>query len=121
MLPLFTEFLVDKKATGKYYGGYFSDDFKSYSPEKGAHKELSVLSKFALSSLVRSKINSLAATMHGIYPMATADDDFLFCVFPIAYASMAVNELAEEIADSQKGIAVSASLKRDLQHVLGEI
>ena len=121
MLPLFTEFLVDKKATGKYYGGYFSDDFKSYSPEKGAHKELSVLSKFALSSLVRSKINSLAATMHGIYPMATADDDFLFCVFPIAYASMAVNELAEEIADSQKGITVSASLKRDLQHVLGEI
>ena len=121
MLPLFTEFLVDKKATGKYYGGYFSDDFKSYSPEKGAHKELSVLSKFALSSLVRSKINSVAATMHGIYSLATADDDFLFCVFPIAYASMAVNELAEEIADSQKGIAVSASLKRDLQHVLGEI
>ena len=121
MLPMFTEFLVDKKATGKYYGGYFSDDFKSYSPEKGTHKELSVLSKFALSSLVRSKINSVAATMHGIYSLATADDDFLFCVFPIAYASMAVNELAEEIADSQKGIAVSASLKRDLQYVLGEI
>lgn len=34
---------------------------------------------------------------------------------------MSVNELAEEIADSQKGIAVSASLKRDLQYVLGEI
>ena len=121
MLPMFTEFLVDKKATGKYYGGYFSDDFKSYSPEKGAHKELSVLSKFALSSLVRSKISSVAATMHGIYPHATADDDFLFCVFPIAYASMAVNELTEVIADSQKGIAISASLKRDLQYVLGEI
>ena len=121
MLPMFTEFLVDKKATGKYYGGYFSDDFKSYSPEKGTHKELSVLSKFALSSLVRSKISSVAATMHGIYPLATADDDFLFCVFPIAYASMAVNELTEVIADSQKGIAISASLKRDLQYVLGEI
>ena len=121
MLPMFTEFLVDKKATGKYYGGYFSDDFKSYSPEKGTHKELSVLSKFALSSLVRSKISSVAATMHGIYPHATADDDFLFCVFPIAYASMAVNELTEVIADSQKGIAISASLKRDLQYVLGEI
>ena len=59
--------------------------------------------------------------MHGIHPIATADNDFLFCVFPIAYASMAVNELVEEIADSQKGIAISSSLKRDLQHVLGEI
>ena len=70
---------------------------------------------------MRSKISSVAATMHGIYPLATADDDFLFCVFPIAYASMAINELTEVIADSQKGITISASLKRDLQYVLGEI
>lgn len=120
MLPLFTEFLVDKKATGKYYGGYFSGDFEHYSAGKGARKELTVLSKFALSSLVRSKINSLVAIMHNIYPYATADDDFLFFVFPIAYASMAINELIEAVADPQKDIAISAKLKRDLQHVLGE-
>ena len=120
MLPLFTELLVEKKATGKYYGGYFSDDFKSYSAEEDAHKELTALSKFALSSLVRSKINSLVATMHSIYPSVTTDDDFLFCIFPIAYASMAMNELAEVIKDPQKGIAISADLKRNLQYVLGD-
>ena len=120
MLPLFTEFLVKEKATGKYHGGYSSDDFKPYSEEKGAHKELPVLSKFGLSPLVRSKINSLMATMHNIYPSATTDDDFLFCIFPIAYASMAIAELAEAVADPQKGIVVSKNLKRDLQHVLGE-
>ena len=120
MLPLFTEFLVDKKATGKYYGGYFSDDFKPYSAGKAACKELTGLSKFALSSLVSNKINSLVATMHGIYPSATADDDFLFFVFQIAYASMKMNELAEAVADTQKGIAISANLKRNLQYALGE-
>lgn len=120
MLPLFTEFLVKEKATGKYHGGYFSDDFKPYSAEKGARKELPVLSKFGLSSLVRSKINSLMATMHNIYPSATTDDDFLFCIFPIAYASMAMDELTEAVVDPQKGIVVSKNLKRDLQHVLGE-
>lgn len=120
MLPLFTEFLVDKKATGKYYGGYFSEDFKPYSAEKGARKELTVLSKFGLSSLVRRKINSLMATMHNIYPSTTTDDDFLFFIFPIAYASMAINELAAVITDTQKSIEISANLKRDLQHVLGE-
>lgn len=120
VLPLFTEFLVDKKATGKYFGGYFSDDFKTYSTEKGARKELTVLSKFALSSLVRSKINSMMMTMHDIYHTATADDDFLFYIFPIAYASMEINKLVEVIADPQQGITISASLKRDLQHVLGE-
>lgn len=121
MLPLFTEFLVDKKATGKYYGGYFSDDFKSYSTEKGTRRKLAVLSRFALSPLVRNRINSLVSTMHDIYPTTSTDDDFLFCIFPITYASMAINELAETIADPQKGIAISANLKRDLQYVLGEI
>lgn len=121
MLPLFTEFFVDKKATGKYVGGYFADDFKPYSASKGTYKELRVLSKFTLSSLVKSRINSLIATMHGIYSAATTDEDFLYAVMPIAYASLEMNELTEAIADPQKGIAISADLKRDLQYVLGEI
>ena len=120
MLPLFTEFLVDKKATGKYYGGYFSDDFKPYSAKKGMRKEIASLSKFTPSTFIRSQINSLVTTMHNIYSSATADDDFLFCIFPIAYASMAINELVEAIADPQKSIEISANLKRDLQYVLGE-
>ena len=121
MLPLFTEFFVDKKATGNYYGGYFADDFKAYSASKGAQKELRALSKFTLSPFVRNRIDSLVATMHDIHSAATADEEFLFAVLPIAYASLAMNELTEMMADSQKGIAISASLKRDLQYILGEI
>lgn len=120
MLPLFTEFLVDKKATGKYYGGYFSDDFKPYTAGKGTRKELPTLSKFALSSLVRGKINNLMATMHNIYPSTSTDDDFSFLVFPIAYASMNIDKLTEEITDPQNNIKISANLKRDLQCMLGE-
>ena len=119
-MPLFTEFLVDKNATGKYYGGYFSEDFKPYLAGKGTRKELTILSKLGLSSLVRCKINSLMAAMHNIYPSTTTDDDFLFFIFPISYALMAINELVAAIADPQNSIEISANLKRDLQHVLGE-
>ena len=121
MLPLFTEFFVDKKAAGKYYGGYFADDFKPYSASKGARKELKALSKFRMNSLVRNQINSLVATMHGIYSATTADDEFLLAVLPIAYASSEINELTETIADPQKGIAISENLKRDLQYALGGV
>lgn len=121
MLPLFTEFFVDRKATGKYYGGYFADDFTPCSVSKGAHKELRILSKFMLNPLVRNRISNLVATMHCIYPAVTADDEFLFAILPIAYASLAINELTEVIDDPQKGIAISASLRRDLQYVLGEV
>lgn len=121
MLPLFSEFFVNQKATGKYYGGYFADDFKTYSASKGAYKELRILSKFALSPLVRNQINGLVTTMHDIYSATTTDEEFLFAILPIAYASLSINELTEAIADPQKGIAISANLKRDLQYVLGEI
>ena len=120
MLPLFTDPFVDKKATGKYYGGYFAKDFKPYSAEKGAHKELKVLSKFSLSPLVTSQINRLVTIMHDIYPTASLDDDFLFLVFPVAYASMKINELMEALADPHNNIEISANLKCELRHVLGE-
>ena len=96
MLPLFTELLVDQPANGQY-------------------------SELAPSLLVKNRIECLAATMHKICPNATADDDFMFCLLPIAYASMAVNKLAEKMADPQRGIVISKNLKDDLKFVLGEL
>lgn len=127
MLPLFTEFFVDAVASGKYYGGYFAEDFQGYTAPKNAYKDtkdtrkdLKVLSKFRIGSLVKSRINRLVATIHDIHPTLTEDEKFLFAVLPIAYASLAINELAEAIDDPQKGIVISDNLKRDLRYVLGE-
>lgn len=121
MLPLFTEPIVDRKATGKYCGGYFADDFHDFSASKGERKVPKALSKLALSPLVKNRIASLEATMRAIYSAMTTDDEFLFSVFPIAYASLSMSELTDAISDSQKGITISANLKRELQFVLGEL
>lgn len=118
--PLFTEFIVEKKATGQYYGGYFAEDFKAYSASKGTCRELRILSRLRLSALVRNRISRIVATMHGICSTITADEEFVLAVLPIAYASLEMNELREAIADPQRGIAISEGLKRDLQYVLGE-
>lgn len=127
MLPLFTEFFVDTVASGKYYGGYFAEDFQNYAVPKNAHqdsrdtrKDLKVLAKLKIGSLIKNRINRLVATMHDIHPTLTEDEKFLFAVLPIAYASLSINELAEAIDDPQKGIAISDDLKRDLRYVLGE-
>ena len=121
MLPLFTDFIVDKKATGEYGGGYFAKDFKIYSESKCTCKDLRALSKLKISSLIRNQVNRLVTTIHGIYPEITTDEEFLFSILPIAYASLETNELAEMIAASQKGFEISESLKRELQYILGEI
>ena len=124
MLPLFTEFLVNQPARGEYLGGYLADELKEDIKKRLAtesSKQLPILSEFVPSQLVRTRINRLAAMMHNLCPNAKADDDFMFCVFPIAYASMAVNKLAEKMADPQRGIVISKNLKDDLKFVLGEL
>lgn len=119
MLPLFTEFFVNKKATGVYYGGYFSENFKPYKPDENISMDIKSLSTLRLNYLVRNKINSLLATMHKIHSMSTTDDDFLFAVLPIAYASLKMDELIEIVNDPQKGMKISANLRRNLKYLLG--
>ncbi len=121
MLPLFTEFFVDKRATGQYYGGYFANGFEKYSAPKEKHRDQNIFSEFALSALVRKQLSNLLATMHGIYSDTTKDDEFLFAVLPIAYALLETNRLNEMIGDLQKDIAISADLRRSLQYILGDI
>lgn len=121
MLPLFTEFFVDRKASGKYYGGYFADDFEKYSEQYGSQKNLKTLSQFALSTLVSNNINKLVNIMHKIYPSINSDDEFLFAVLPIAYATMSMNKLNSIVSEPQKGITISAKLKRELEYLLGDI
>lgn len=124
MLPLFTEFLVNQPARGEYLGGYLADELKEDIKKRLAtesSKQLPILSELVPSPLVRTRINRLAAMMHDICPNAKADDDFMFCVLPISYASMAVNKLTEKMADLQRGIVISKNLKGDLKFVLGDL
>lgn len=121
MLPLFTEFFVDKPAEGKYYGGYLDAGLADYTAPKSAGKDLRVLPKFPLSPLVRNRIRKLTSTMRSIYPAIKEDDEFLLTILPIAHALQATDKLSEILADSQQGISISPELKRDLRYVLGDI
>ena len=120
MLPFFTELFVDNRASGMYFGGYFTDDFSTDFVKKVEHRELKFLSKITLSSLVRKQINRLVDTVHCISPREIKTEEvFWFAILPIAYAILETNELME-VVDQQKEEIISASLKRDLRNVLGE-
>ena len=59
--------------------------------------------------------------MYDIYPDMTEDDEFLFTVLPIFYASMKIDEIRDMINDSGDSIKISANLKRTIQNILGDI
>ena len=56
--------------------------------------------------------------MHDLYDKTTGDDEFLFAVLPIAFASLQMSEITEAISDQHQGITISANLRRDLKHIL---
>lgn len=118
MLPLFTEFFIDKKASGRYEGGYFAKDFITYSVPKKNDKDIKVLKKFTMSAFVRNKINKLVTIMYDIYPETTSDDEFLFAVLPIAFAMLKMPELIDSINESKQENPISVNLRHDLRYLL---
>lgn len=125
MTPLFTEFFIDQKATGKYFSGGFADDFEGYVAPKEIRQKVREKSKlfsfFNMNALIKNRISLLVATMHSIDAATITDDDFLFAVLPFAYATMDFDALDKVISDPQNGIMISENLRRDLKHILGEI
>ncbi|MCD7732189.1 MAG: hypothetical protein LUH56_01945 [Oscillospiraceae bacterium] len=113
MLPLFTEFFVDRKATGKYDGGYFADGFANDVP-KESKKTLRLPDRCAVSALVKNSLNAILSTMHDIDSQIKTDDDFMLSVLQIAYATLEPSEVAEIISAS----SISFSLTHDLQYLL---
>lgn len=106
MLPLFTEFFVDKKPSGKYYSGRLSEDLQCCTIAGKSPAELRALAKFPLSALVKKQISSVVSTMHSACPKATADDDFMFAILPIAYATLSLNRLSEMAADTHGSLGI---------------
>lgn len=121
MLPLFTEFFVDKNASGNYHGGYFADNFKAYSAPNSQKQMLKAISLMPLSLFVKNKISGLVSTMQDICPLTTEDDKFLFAIIPIAYATLELDKLMESVSDPQNGLAISSNLKHELKYLLGDI
>ena len=129
MLPLFTEFFVDKKATGGYYGSYFAADFTKYKSPSASSKKSSMLvqspaghfiKQFPVSPLIKNQISHLLDTMHGIDAETTVDDDFLFAILPLAYTLQKIDILTTAITNPQDKISISSGLKRELQYLLGD-
>ncbi|MCD8345414.1 MAG: hypothetical protein LUC38_05580 [Oscillospiraceae bacterium] len=116
MLPLFTEFFADRKATGKYNGGYFADDFENFEDDssKKPRNILKLPAECAVSALIKNSLNTILSTMHEMDSQINSDDDFMFSVLQIAYATLEPSEVAEIISAS----SISFSLTHDLQYLL---
>jgi hypothetical protein len=125
MLPIFTEFVVNQKGNvNSIIGGQISDTYnykiadKPLSRKKS--KQVEVLSNLEISQFIQNNIRDLATTMYCMRPDDSIDREFFFTVFPISYALLSRDELAELITDPENDIRFSEQMKLNIKHILGE-
>lgn len=115
MLPLFTEFFIDKRATGGYRGGRFAENFKN-NRDNESERKIQIPKDLAISPLIRGNIECLHDIMCRIYDAIKSDDEFIFLLLPIAYVTMDTNILREKV---EKDGHISEDTKNRLMFVLG--
>ena len=115
LLPVFTEFFVDKTAGKKYEGGSFADGFKVYSSSgKGKHS-FKFLSQMPMSMITKSRFKDMLTVVYDIYPELTTDGEFLLGALQYSYATLNTSHAISDICNS-----LSADFVRDLKSFLGE-
>lgn len=122
VLPLFTEYLVDKKATGNYIGGYFSDQFKTVDPGPKNNRTFShrLLSKLDLSPYIRNRAENIVQIIRTLDPDLNEEMQFVLGVLPIAYATQSIKPLVRAMNEQAGGVILSRQIRKDLAYILGE-
>lgn len=121
ILPLFTEFFIDKPASGEYSGGFFDKGFKEYRQENTSKKEVKSLSGLTMTMITRNNIQKVIAVMHDLFPEASNDNDFMFAALQYAYAVMEINQLMEKNSPQNSSSFISSDLRHDLIAILGDL
>lgn len=118
IIPIFTELFVDKPAKKEYVGGYYCEDFESYTPSDNVHNSNKFIKNLPASALTKSNLSNIWNIMKSIYPEANNDDLFLFGAFQYLYATMNYHEYANNISNN---LGISKELKKHIEYLTGEL
>lgn len=122
MVPLLTEFFVDKIPGGNFVGGYMSKDFTHYTPMKIKPWHDKLLNAIKAGPFAKRLLQQVLTDMHEIEQVDNADYDCIFAFIPYAYACGKTSILKEELlGHPQKEIIVSSDVISFINTYFGEL
>lgn len=121
VLPLFTEFFIEKPSTGSFIGGIQKEDFHSYKVTETKKEQLPELCKtIGINAIARYRIQNLLSAMSGMLGKEDTESALVFSFADYAYATMQTGKLAEWLSDNADDLGLSASVKEKILLMLGE-
>lgn len=121
MLPIFTEFLVDRPSTGRFWGGKCTDaykDFQLIKPDKSYER---LMIKMRIPLILRNKIQIVLSNMHAMISDKDTDFDVLFALLPYAMSTMQTSIIMDSIQNKgSQEVSISGELKGYLCSLYGD-
>lgn len=122
MVPLLTEFFVDKIPGRNFVGGYMSKDFTHYTPMKIKPWHDKLLNAIKAGPFAKRLLQQVLTDMHEIEQVDNADYDCIFALIPYAYTCEKTSILKEELlGHPQKEIILSYDVISFINTYFGEL
>lgn len=119
-LPVLTELLVDKKPTGKFVGGYFSESFVPYKSGDSKSVQYHAIKTLQLGMLAKNRLQRILTDMHCLLENESNDDDYLYGIVPYAYMTGKMELLVDIITQTtQTEQHPSADTKAQIRNLAG--
>lgn len=122
MVPLLTEFFVDKIPGREFIGGCMSNDFIHYSPKQIKPWHNKLLNDIKAGPFVRRLLQQILTDMHEIAQDDNADYDCIFALIPYTYTCEKTSIIKEHLLGYlQKEMRVSSELISFINTYFGEM
>ena len=97
MVPLLTEYFIDKHATRKFLGGCMAEGFQPYVSAMAKPYHNILLRDMRIGILGRNLIQQILTDMHIILQDDSLDYDYIFAILPYAYVCDRIDVLRRHL------------------------
>lgn len=119
-IPVLTELFIEGLPTMNYLGGHMADNFKPFASKEASKHYNKLLKALGINSLAKLNVQRTVSDMHEMMQSNQTDCDYLFLLYPLAYAVGEIAELKEYIDNATVESKPSAKVEELLKQYMGE-
>lgn len=119
-IPVLTEIFVEEQPTMNYVGGYITDDFEPFNNKSTDKHYNKLLKTLKINSLAKLNVQQIINDMHEMLQADQTDYDYLFLLYPLAYAVSGIAELKEYLDNAADDSKPSLKVHELIKQFTGE-
>lgn len=119
-IPVLTELFVEGLPSMNYFGGRMADNFKPFASKDSSKHYNKLLKTLKINSLAKLNVQRTVSDIHEMIQSNQTDCDYLFLLYPLAYAASEIAELKEYIDNATNESKPSPKVEKLIKQYTGD-